>query len=431
MDPLTAKLVVADESRTEKTICLAVTPALKAYGLSGRCRLYEVYEKAKEIEYRTGERLDFIIAKPRMNLYMNYSARIYQIYLKYFSPEDIHIYSIDEVFIDVTSYLKLYKMNAYELTITVIRDVLKNTGITATAGISENLFLCKIAMDIMAKHISADSDGVRIAQLSIKDYRQKLWTHTPITDFWGIGKGIANKLSKLNIYTMGDLARKSLINSNILYKTFGIDAEILIDHAWGIEPCTIKHIKGYKTSSKSLSEGQVLPVPYTVDKARIIVREMAEVLSQNLLSKELASNLFSLVICYDKISITESFTGETELDYYGKTVPKNSHGLVHINPHTSSMKKISNGILSIYDRIVKKELYIRRIYVSADNVIHQKDEQLDLFTDSSYQKKQKDLELTMLNIKKKYGKNAILKVGDYAEGATIRDRNNQVGGHEA
>lgn len=431
LDPLTTKLVVADESRTEKTICLAVTPALKAYGLSGRSRLFEVVQKAKEIKAKTGKELEYIIAKPRMALYMEYSARIYGIYLKYFSPDDIHVYSIDEVFIDATSYLTLYNIDAQSLVKKVIKDILSQTGITATAGIAPNLFLCKIAMDIVAKHVEADEDGVRIASLSVKEYRQQLWNHTPITDFWRIGNGTASRLSKLGLYTMGDIARMSLRNENLLYKMFGIDAEILIDHAWGLEPCTIKHIKDYKTSNKSISEGQVLQEPYSNEKARIVVREMAEVLAQNLKSKQLASDLFGLYISYDRISITENYHGAVELDFYGRPAPKAAHGSIRIIPATASLQKISEGMLSVFDRVTDKNLFIRRINISADNVISQKEEQLDLFTDVNAQKREMSLQDTMLKIQSKFGKNAILKASDYEEGATLRQRNEQIGGHKA
>ncbi len=431
LDPLTTRLVVADESRTEKTICLAVTPALKAYGLSGRSRLFEVVQKAKEVKAKTGKDLEYIIATPRMALYMEYSARIYGIYLKYFSPDDIHVYSIDEVFIDVTSYLTLYNIDAQSLLKKVIKDILSQTGITATAGIAPNLFLCKIAMDIVAKHVEADEDGVRIASLSVKEYRQQLWNHTPITDFWRIGNGTANRLSKLGLYTMGDIARMSLRNENLLYKMFGIDAEILIDHAWGLEPCTIKHIKDYKTSNKSISEGQVLQEPYSNEKARIVVREMSEVLAQNLKSKQLASDLFGLYISYDRISITENYHGAVELDFYGRPAPKAAHGSIRIIPATASLQKISEGMLSVFDRVTDKNLFIRRINISADNVISQKEEQIDLFTDVNAQKREMSLQDTMLKIQRKFGKNAILKASDYEEGATLRQRNEQIGGHKA
>lgn len=431
LDPLTAKLVVADESRTEKTICLAVTQALKAYGLSGRSRLFEVVQKARDVKFKTGKDLEYTVAKPRMALYMEYSARIYEVYLKYFSPDDIHIYSIDEVFIDATSYLPLYKTDARSLAQKVIKDILAATGVTATAGIGPNLYLCKIAMDIMAKHVKADKDGVRIAVLSVKDYRENFWNHTPLTDFWRVGNGTAARLSKLGLYTMGDIARRSLKDEDSLYKAFGIDAEILIDHAWGVEPCSIENIKNYKSSSKSISEGQVLQSPYTAQKARVVVREMAEVLAQRLTEKQLASDFFSLYICYDRSSITEEYQGDVELDYYGRPAPKPSHGSIRMDLPTASLKKISQSVLSLYDRITDGSLFVRRINISADNVIPQKEEQTDLFTDIEAQKKEMSLQNTMLKIQSRFGKNAMLKASDYGEGATLRERNEQIGGHRA
>ena len=431
LDPLTTNLVVADESRSEKTICLAVTPSLKAYGLSGRSRLFEVVQKSREIKARTGKELEYIIAKPRMALYIEYSARIYGIYLKYFSPEDIHVYSIDEVFIDATSYLKFYKTDPESLVRNVIKDILKETGITATAGIAPNLFLCKIAMDIVAKHAPADKNGVRLASLSVKEYRQRLWDHKPITDFWRIGRGIADRLARIGIYTMGDIALRSIKSEDSLYKILGIDAEILIDHAWGIEPCSIKNIKNYKSAAKSVSEGQVLQEAYTFEKGRNVVREMSEVLSQNLKSKELASDLFTLTVSYDRISLTEDYQGQIEADPYGRPAPKASHGSARSILPTSSLNKISEAILSIYDRVTDRNLFVRRFNISAENVVHQKMEQQDLFTDLIEQKKESSLQNTMLEIQRKFGKNAILKASDYTEGATLRERNQQIGGHRA
>lgn len=431
LDPLTVNLVVADESRTEKTICLAVTPNLKSYGLSGRSRLFEVVQKAKQVKAQTGKDLEYIIAPPRMALYMEYSARIYGIYLKYFSPDDIHVYSIDEVFIDATSYLPLYKTDAKSLVKKVVKDILLQTGITATAGVAPNLFLCKAAMDIVAKHVRADTDGTRVAFLSIEEYRKTLWSHTPLTDFWRIGNGTAARLSKIGAFTMGDVARKSLSDEDALYKLLGIDAEILIDHAWGIEPCSIKEIKGYKTAVQSLGEGQVLQCPYTAQKARNIVREMAEVLAQNLLSKSLASNTFALLVCYDRSSLGKDYQGEVETDHYGRPVPKASHGFARTDLPTASLKKISAALLSVYDRIIDSGLFVRRINVSAEGVIRQKQEQADLFTDVEAQKKEISLQSAMLKIQGKYGKNAILKASDYQEGATLRERNLQIGGHKA
>ncbi len=416
LDPLTANLVVADVSRTEKTICLAVSPSLKALGLKGRCRLFEVVQKVREIEALTGSKLEYITAVPRMALYLEYSTRIYGVYLKYFSPEDIHVYSIDEVFIDATSYLSLYHTDAQTLLRTVIKSVLAETGITATAGIAPNLYLCKVAMDIVAKHSPPDRNGVRIAELTVESYRKTLWEHRPITDFWRISHGTAAQLERHGMRTMGDIALKSLQNEAMLYKLFGIDAEILIDHAWGLENCTIAHIKNYRSSSRSLCSGQVLHHPYPHDKARLVVREMAEDLAQDLVAKNLASEQFSLYISYDKSSTP---------------VPMADHGLVHLGSHTASLHRITKGILDIFDQIADPAFLIRRINVSADTVIDQKEELPDLFTDVAAQRRERSLQNAMLSIQGRFGKNAILKMSDYTEGATARERNQQIGGHRA
>ena len=416
LDPLTANLVVADVSRTEKTICLAVSPSLKALGLKGRCRLFEVVQKTREIEALTGRKLEYITAVPHMALYMEYSARIYGIYLKYFSPDDIHVYSIDEVFIDATSYLSLYHTDAQTLLRTVIKSVLAETGITATAGIAPNLYLCKIAMDIVAKHSPPDRNGVRIAELTVDSYRKTLWEHWPITDFWRISHGTAARLERHGMRTMGDIALKSLQNEAMLYKLFGIDAEILIDHAWGLENCTIAHIKNYRSSSRSLCSGQVLHHPYPHDKARLVMREMAEDLAQDLVAKNLASEQFSLFISYDKSSTP---------------VPMADHGLVHLGSHTASLHQITKGILDIFDQIADPAFLIRRINISADTVIDQKEEIPDLFTDVAAQRRERSLQNAMLSIQGRFGKNAILKMSDYTEGATARERNQQIGGHRA
>ena len=416
LDPLTTNLVVADLSRTEKTICLAVSPSLKGYGLKGRCRLFEVVQKVREVEALTGKKLEYITAVPRMALYLEYSARIYGVYLKYFSPDDIHVYSIDEVFIDATSYLSLYKTDAQTLLRTVIKNVLAETGITATAGIAHNLFLCKVAMDIVAKHSSPDKDGVRIAELTVESYRKRLWDHQPITDFWRIGWGTAARLARYGMHTMGDIALRSLHDETLLYRLFGIDAEILIDHAWGLESCTIAHIKNYHSSARSLCSGQVLHHPYPWDKARLVVREMAEALAQDLVEKNLASEQFSLYISYDKSSTS---------------VPRSDHGLTHLGSHTASLHRITQGILDIFDQIADPALLIRRINISADTVIDQKDEMPDLFTDVAAQRRERSLQNAMLSIQNRFGKNAILKVSDYTEGATTRERNEQIGGHRA
>lgn len=431
LNPLTTNLVVADESRTEKTICLAVTPTLKAYGLSGRSRLFEVVQKAREVERQTGKPLRYITAKPRMALYMEYSARIYGIYLNYFSADDIHVYSIDEVFIDATSYLPLYRTDAHSLARTVIKDILSKTGITATAGIAPNLFLCKVAMDIVAKHVEADPDGVRIAELNLEGYRRTLWNHTPLTDFWRIGSGTARRLEKLGLRTMGDIARRSLTAEETLYKEFGIDAEIVIDHAWGVEPCTIAHIKNYRSSAKSLGSGQILPCPYNEDKARLVVQEMAESLAQELFAKGLASSDFTLYICYDRSSLGDGYEGETETDRYGREVPKADHGTARLGAHTASMQRITQAVLAVFDRIYDRTLLAKRLNLTADNVIPQQEEQADLFTDIAAQKKESSLQRTMLSIQGKFGKNAILKGADLTNGATVRERNEQIGGHHA
>ena len=431
LNPLTANLVVADESRTEKTICLAVSPSLKAYGLSGRSRLFEVVQKARDIERCTGKKLEYIAAKPRMALYMQYSARIYGIYLSFFSAEDIHVYSIDEVFIDLTSYLPLYKTDAYSLVKTVIKKIFSETGITATAGIAPNLFLCKVAMDIVAKHVEADEEGMRIAELDEKTYRKTLWNHTPITDFWRIGSGTENRLKKIGLYTMGDIARRSLKDDKLIYREFGIDAEILIDHAWGKEPCTIAHIKNYRSSAKSLGIGQVLSSPYSCEKARVIVQEMAESLAQDLFVKKVASDSFSLYISYDKTSLSDGYSGSISNDYYGRAVPKSDHGYARLSSPTSSMKNITQAVLSAFDRIADERLFVRRLNLTADNVIALKDIQTDLFTDVSAQEKETSLQSAMQTIQDKFGKNAILKGIDLTEGATARERNEQIGGHHA
>ena len=416
LDPLTTNLVVADVSRTEKTICLAVTPSLKALGIKGRCRLFEVVQKAREIEALTGRKLEYITAVPRMALYMEYSARIYGIYLKYFSPDDIHVYSIDEVFIDATPYMALYKTDAQSLLRKVIKNVLAETGITATAGIAPNLYLCKVAMDIVAKHSPPDRNGVRIAELTVESYRKTLWEHRPITDFWRISHGTAARLEHHGMHTMGDIALKSLQNDALLYRLFGIDAEILIDHAWGLESCTISNIKNYRSSARSLCSGQVLHHPYPWDKARLVVREMAEALAQDLVEKGLASEQFSLYISYDKSSTP---------------VHRSDHALVHLGSHTASLYRITKGILGIFDQIADPALLVRRINLSADTVINQKDEQADLFTDLTLQRRERSLQNAMLDIQDRFGKNAILKVSDYTEFATARERDEQIGGHRA
>lgn len=470
-DPLTTNLVVADESRTEKTICLAVSPSLKSYGIPGRARLFEVVQKVKEINKERVKKaknrqfigdsfyddevksnpnlaLNYYVATPRMALYMKYSSRIYDIYLKYVSKDDIHVYSIDEVFIDVSNYLNTYKMNAHELAMMMIQDVLKTTGITATCGIGTNLYLAKVAMDIVAKHIEPDKDGVRIAQLDELEYRKQLWEHVPLTDFWRIGRGIANKLIANQIYSQGDIARTSIECEEKLYKLFGINAELLIDHAWGIEPVTIKDIKAYKPTSNSLSSGQVLKEPYTFEKAKLIIKEMTDALVLDLVDKKLMTNQIVLTIGYD-ISSSENYKGEITYDYYGRAVPKQAHGSINIGEYTSSTSLIMEATLKLFDSIVDSKIMVRRMYVVANNLIKESDfkdmimlEQTNLFTDyeqldkqRTEKKKQLNKERKMqeaiLHIQKKYGKNSILKGNSLEEGATSIERNQEIGGHKA
>ena len=482
-DPLTTNLVVADPSRTEKTICLAVSPSLKKYGLSGRARLFEVIQKVKAannirkikapnhvfcgssddslaLQKKPSLKIDYIIAPPRMARYMEYSTKIYNIYLKYIAPEDIHIYSIDEVFIDVTHYLSTYNMTARELAMTMIQDILSTTGITATAGIGTNLYLCKIAMDIVAKHIEPDKNGVRIAELDEMSYRRLLWNHRPITDFWRVGRGYSNKLEKIGLYTMGDIARCSIgkptdyYNEELLYKLFGINAELLIDHAWGYEPCTMEDVKAYKPETNSISSGQVLHCPYEFDKARLVVKEMTDLMVLDLVDKGLVTNQIVLTIGYDIENITDknrsqSYKGTVTTNYYGKKVPKPAHGTTNLPKQTSSTTLITNAVMELYDKIVNKKLLIRRINIVANKLVDEhsvknanKYEQLDLFTDYEILKKQREkenaeserekrMQNTILDIKKKFGKNAILKGMNLQEGATAKDRNNQIGGHKA
>lgn len=482
-DPLTTNLVVADPSRTEKTICLAVSPSLKKYGLSGRARLFEVIQKVKAannirkikapnhvfcgssddslaLQKKPSLKIDYIIAPPRMARYMEYSTKIYNIYLKYIAPEDIHIYSIDEVFIDVTHYLSTYNMTARELAMTMIQDILSTTGITATAGIGTNMYLCKIAMDIVAKHIEPDKNGVRIAELDEMSYRRLLWNHRPITDFWRVGRGYSNKLEKIGLYTMGDIARCSIgkptdyYNEELLYKLFGINAELLIDHAWGYEPCTMEDVKTYKPETNSISSGQVLHCPYEFDKARLVVKEMTDLMVLDLVDKGLVTNQIVLTIGYDIENITDknrsqSYKGTVTTNYYGKKVPKPAHGTTNLPKQTSSTTLITNAVMELYDKIVNKKLLIRRINIVANKLVDEhsvknadKYEQLDLFTDYEILKKQREkenaeserekrMQNTILDIKKKFGKNAILKGMNLQEGATAKDRNNQIGGHKA
>ena len=449
LDPLTTHLVVADESRTDKTICLAVTPALKERGIGGRARLFEVRQKARGI--------NFIIAKPRMAHYIEVSTKIYGIYLKYVAPEDIHVYSIDEVIMDVTPYLSTYKMTAHELAIKMIRDVLSQTGITATAGIGTNMYLCKVAMDIMAKKMPADKDGVRIAELDEMSYRRELWDYRPITKFWRVGKGIAEKLAQYGIDTMGRLARMSIDNEELLYRLFGVNAELLIDHAWGWEPCTMEAVKAYRPQSNSFSSGQVLQEPYTFKKARVVIMEMAEGMALNLVSKRMVTDQLVLTVGYDAECLTrpeirELYHGEITTNYYGKQVPKHAHATYNFPQPTSSSRLLMNGAVKLFDKCVHPDLLIRRLSLTTNHV---KDEatlngqrssrtpqQLDLFTDydALRQQQQKEqerlakerrLQEVQLKIKQRYGKNALLRGLNFAEGATAKERNEQIGGHKA
>lgn len=471
VDPMTACLVVADPSRTEKTICLAVSPALKSYGIPGRPRLFEVVQQVREINSLRKQKapghtftgstwddrklrtdpslsLDYIVAPPRMGLYMETSTRIYQIYLKYVAPEDIHVYSIDEVFMDVTNYLKTYGLTPRQLAMKIILDVLHTTGITATAGIGTNLYLAKVAMDIEAKHIPADRNGVRIAQLNEMSYRRSLWMHRPLTDFWRVGRGIAKKLEANGMYTMGDVARCSLgkaselHNENLLYKLFGINAELLIDHAWGWEPCTIAQIKAYKPESNSLGSGQVLPCAYSFDKARLILREMVDLLSLDLVDKGLLTDQLVLTVGYDIDN--RQYRGEISTDRYGRKIPKHAHGTQNLQKMTASTRQLTESAIALYDRIVDPSLLIRRMYICANHVLPETEvmkeapmEQLNLFQDPASQEaeetaleRERRMQEALLSIKRKYGKNAILKGMNLEEGATARERNGMTGGHK-
>lgn len=483
LDPMTTHLVVADRSRTSKTICLAVSPSLKAYGIPGRARLFEVEQKAEEVNRERRRRvpggkftgsscdavelakrpdleLDFIAAPPRMAHYMEKSSQIYQIYLKHVAPEDIHSYSIDEVFIDLTSYLETYHMSAHELTTRMIRDVQKETGITATAGIGTNLYLAKIAMDIMAKHIEPSADGVRIAELDEMSYRRYLWGHRPLTDFWRVGRGYAKKLEERGIYTMGDIARCALgkendyYNEDLLYRMFGVNAELLIDHAWGYEPCTMADIKAYRPENHSVGSGQVLSCPYPAEKAKLVVREMADLLALDLVDKKLIADQVVLTVGYDIENLSDSkigknYRGEISTDRYGRQVPKHAHGSRNLGGSTSSAKRITDAVMDLYDAIIDPKLMVRRITLSANHVVcegmeqkKEEYEQLELFTDYGAQVEQKKreedelarekrMQQAVLEIKKKFGKNAVLKGMNLEEGATAVTRNSQIGGHRA
>lgn len=483
LDPLTTNLVVADASRTEKTICLAVTPALKTFGIPGRPRLFDVVQKVRDanverrakaprrrfegssynLEELNGNpalEISYIVAAPRMAYYMEYSTRIFDIYLRYIAPEDMHVYSVDEVFIDATAYLNTYNMTARELTLKMIKEVLKETGVTATAGIGSNMYLCKIAMDIVAKKMPADKDGVRIAELDEMSYRKQLWNHVPLTDFWRVGPGYAKKLIENGLYTMGDVARCSIgkandyYNEELLYKLFGINAELLIDHAWGWEPATIAEIKSYKPQRNSLSTGQVLHCAYTASMAKTIVKEMTDLLVLDLVDKKLVTDQMVLTVGYDIDNLTDpkirsKYHGEITTDRYGRQIPKHAHGTINLSCQTSSTKIIMKAVEELYDRIINWDLLVRRITVVASRVIPENEavdmpsfEQLDLFTDyeaveqekeqeKKELEKEKKIQQAVLDIKKKFGKNAVLKGMNFEEGATARDRNRQIGGHKA
>ena len=477
LDPLGTNLVVADPGRTEKTICLAVSPSLKAYGIPGRARLFEVVQKVAEVnalrrskaprrtltgkswdaallqQHRDWE-VDYIVAPPQMARYMRVSSQIYELYLKFVAPEDIHVYSIDEVFIDATPYLKIYNVDGRGFAEMLIRQVLDNTGITATAGVGTNLYLCKVAMDIVAKHVEPDRQGVRIAELNEMTYRQLLWDHRPLTDFWRVGRGYTKRLEKHGLYTMGDIARCSLgkqtafFNEDFLYSLFGINAELLIDHAWGREPCTIADIKAYRPTTNSISSGQVLTCPYTWEKTRLVVREMADQLTLDLVEKGLTTNQLTLTIGYDVESLTRpeicsKYQGEVVTDAYGRKIPKHSHGTVNLDRRMSSTKKIMAAVAALYDRISNKDLLVRRLTLTAnflerENAPKENFEQLDLFGDAQRRaaedaelEREKRRQRAMLGIKRKYGKNAIVRGMDLEEGATTISRNGQIGGHKA
>ena len=474
LDPLDTNLVVADPTRTEKTICLAVSPSLKSYGIPGRARLFEAIQKVREVnaqrKYKApghsfshesyfhselikdpSAELTFITAPPRMAHYMEVSTRIYNVYLKYIAPEDIHVYSIDEVFIDATDYLKTYGLTPRELAMKMVLDVLETTGITATAGIGTNLYLCKIAMDIYAKHCEPDKNGVRIAELDEMSYRRILWNHRPLTDFWRVGRGISKKLEEHGMYTMGDVARCSVgresdyYNEDLLYKLFGVNAELLIDHAWGWEPTEISDIKSYHPESSSLSSGQVLQEPYEFSKAKLVLKEMADLLSLELVSKRIVTDQIVLTVGYDIESLKKSYSGAVETDRYGRKIPKTAHSSENIGRYTSSTKLICETAMKLFDRIVDKELLVRRMYIVANHIITENDAekereyiQLNLFSDTGKQeaeenelKKEKDMQKAMLKIKSKYGKNSIIKGMNLKEGATALERNRQIGGHKA
>lgn len=483
LNPMTTNLVVADKSRTEKTICLAVSPSLKSLGIPGRPRLFEVVQKVREANAERRRRapghvlagsscsqeelerdpslaIDYIVAPPRMAHYIEYSTRVYSVYLKYVAPEDMHTYSIDEVFLDVTDYLHTYHMTARELAMTMIRDVLQTTGITATAGIGTNLYLSKIAMDIVAKHIEPDQDGVRIAELDEMSYRRLLWGHRPLTDFWRVGRGYARKLEEHGMYTMGDIARCSVgkatdyHNEELLYRLFGVNAELLIDHAWGYEPCTMELVKAYRPATNSVCSGQVLHCPYDFDKARLVVREMVELMALDLVERGIVTDQLVLTVGYDIENLADPgrrtrYTGEVTTDRYGRKIPKHAHGTENLGRKTSSASLLTRAVLDLYDRITDRELLVRRISITANRLAEESEaereescRQLNLFEDygeagrkkaeeAAFLEREKRMQEAVLEIKKKFGKNAILKGMSLKEGATAKERNEQIGGHRA
>lgn len=483
LDPLTTHLVVADASRTEKTICLAVSPSLKAYGIPGRARLFEVVQRVREVNRERRNRapgrrfigssflapklaehpeleLSYVIAPPRMAFYLEYSSRIYNIYLKYIAPEDMHIYSIDEVFMDVTHYLRTYRMTPRELAARILGDVLEETGVTATAGIGTNLYLCKVAMDIGAKKVMPDENGVRIAQLDEMTYRKKLWDHRPLTDFWRVGPGYRKKLEEAGLFTMGDIARCSLggdrdyHNEELLYKMFGVNAELLIDHAWGWEPVTMDLVRAYRPETNCISSGQVLQCPYDFERARLVVREMADALALELVEKRMVTDQVTLTVGYDRDNLTNPgdrgrYRGEVTVDRYGRRIPKHAHGTANLKVRTSSGRKIVEAVMKLYEEIVDPVLTVRRVILGANRLVDEKEVegedayvQMDLFTDYGAMEREKEAEDTklakerklqeaVLAVKKKYGRNAVLKGTSLQEGATARERNHQIGGHKA
>ena len=473
LDPLDTNLVVADIERTEKTICLAVTPSLKSYGISGRARLFEVISKVKSINADRKRRNDYkefesesyfyhelnndrtkavtyITATPRMALYMDYSSRIYSIYLRYIAPEDMHVYSIDEVFMDVTDYLNTYKVSARELAKRIIRDIISETGITATAGIGTNLYLCKIAMDIFAKKMKPDEDGMRIGYLNEEIYRRELWNHRPITDFWRVGRGTATKLANKGLYTMGDIARcsegeeKDFFNEDLLYDMFGVNAELLIDHAWGYEPCKISDIKSYEPEKKSMCSGQVLKEPYTYEKTRLVVAEMAELLALDMSEKHMVTDKMVLTVGYDvenikRSDIGETYKGQIVTDWYGRKIPQHARGTYTLSSHTSSQREIREGVVKLFDNIINKKLLCRRINLTAENIIAESkiekfNKQLSVFDyieDNKKSEKEREIQKTILSLRERFGKNAVAKGMNLEEGATAIERNKEIGGHRA